>query len=291
MKQTYILAISGGVDSVVLLHKLAAVKPERIHYIVAHVDHGTRKQSADDASFVQRLAKQYGFAYESTRLQLGKDASEAQARELRYAFLHDLKRRYKAEGIITAHHQDDVLETMVVNLLRGTTARGLIGFTQPDVIRPFLKTPKQDLIDYAQANNLVWCEDETNAQTTYLRNYVRHNIMPRLQDHREEFIAVRERLLPIYLEIDTLCRSLLVQSTKRGELLRSRFVILPVPVQHELLAFWFRLENIPFDEGSLQRASVAIKTFFPGKSFPLKGNACLIMDKKTILLKNEGGTV
>ena len=284
MKQTYILAISGGVDSMVLLHKLAAVKPEWITYVVAHVNHGIRSDAARDEQFVRNAAAQYGYAFYSTRLNLGEGASEALAREKRYEFLFDVKKQFKAESIITAHHQDDVLETMIVHMLRGTTARGLIGYQRSGILRPFLNTPKQALLDYANKHHLTWHEDETNSDESYLRNYVRAQLMPKLNAEREKFLNLRSQVLSLYGEIDTLTSRLLVSSMHKKQLMRSRFVILPYRVQKELIACWLRLFGITFDAVVLEQAVLACKVLRAGKKCVLTKNAHLLMQKNSIVL-------
>lgn len=284
MKQTYILAISGGVDSVVLLDKLASVRPEWICYIIAHVNHGIRPDSDDDETFVSKLAEKWGLEFESIRLELGKNASEAVAREKRYDFLFMLLKKYKAEKIITAHHEDDVLETMILNMLRGTSPRGLVGFQRKNILRPFLHTPKHELVNYATTRSLTWREDSTNSDEKYLRNYVRKNILPKFEEHREDFIRIRDSLEEVYLEIDTLTKRLLVQSIHKKELVRARFVILPVCVQKELVASWLRLHDVAFDAKLIERAVVAMKTFASDKHFELSAHASLTMKKHTIVL-------
>ena len=132
----YVVAVSGGVDSVVLLDMVAQeVAPQRL--IVAHFDHGIRPESADDAAFVKSLAKQYGLTFETKREELGANASEELAREHRYAFLRDVAKRYSAT-IMTAHHADDIIETIAINMTRGTGWRGLAVLDSPGIERPLL---------------------------------------------------------------------------------------------------------------------------------------------------------
>lgn len=177
----YIVAVSGGVDSVVLLdmlvqgslQDLALQKGDEL--IVAHFDHGIRPDSAADERFVQALAQTYNLTYEGRREELGKHASEAQARERRYAFLRDLADRHKAQ-IMTAHHQDDLIETIAINIERGTGWRGLAVFTAPDIHRPLLGKTKAELYNYACAHGLEWVEDETNSTDAYLRNRLRRKL-------------------------------------------------------------------------------------------------------------------
>lgn len=284
MRKSYIIAVSGGVDSVALLHKLMTVKPPSVDYIVAHVDHGIRTDSSDDATFVSDLALQYGAVFELKNLSLGPGASEDMARIQRYEFLFEVMKKYKAESIITAHHQDDVLETMVINIIRGTSPRGLIGFTRNQIIRPFINKTKKDIYEYAQQNSLEWREDSTNKDLSYLRNYVRSTIVPKIED-RNELLAIREQVEKSYLEIDDLIKKLLVQTMHKGELVRSRFVILPVSVQQELIACWLRLQHLTFDKNLITKAVLGCKVLLPGKHLELSKTVKLYSLKKTIVIK------
>lgn len=201
----YIVAVSGGVDSVVLLDALmnpdrrletedrgllrSAVFDSRSQLVVAHFDHGIRADSASDEVFVRGMAEQYGLPYETERAELGADASEAAARQARYNFLRHICKKYDGQ-LITAHHQDDVIETMLINLIRGTGWRGLTPMAASNpkhsqlpapssqVLRPLLDVSKQEILAYAQKHNLKWREDSTNSDTNYLRNYLRLRLIP-----------------------------------------------------------------------------------------------------------------
>ncbi|MCA9346191.1 tRNA lysidine(34) synthetase TilS [Candidatus Saccharibacteria bacterium] len=286
MKKTFIIAVSGGVDSVVLLHKLVSVKHPNINYIVAHFDHGIRPDSNADAEFVEQIAKNSQLAFELGEGNLGKNSSEDEARRARYNFLFTVMQKYKADGIITAHHRDDVIETMVVNILRGTSPRGLMGFSRAEIIRPFIDKTKADLIKYAHEHKLTWHEDSTNSDPKYLRNYIRQNIIPKLSAKQStELLKIREKLVDIYREVDALDKKILVQCMKKSELVRSRFVVLPVKVQMEILSTWFRLNNVAFDSKLLEKAANAIKVFKPGKVFELTSNKKLIIGRLRINLQ------
>ena len=180
---TYIVAVSGGVDSIVLLDILK--NQTDLNLIVAHFDHGVRTDSELDRQFVEKLSKKINlpFVYESA--QLGSAASEEAARSARYAFLERARQAYQARAIVTAHHQDDVLETAIINLLRGTNRRGLSSLTsRPQLARPLLHVSKRDLKAYAQEQGLVWREDSTNSDDSYLRNYVRLHLVPQFSSNR-----------------------------------------------------------------------------------------------------------
>lgn len=173
----YIIAVSGGVDSIVLLDCLVNSNPELVNegkLIVAHFDHGIREDSIKDALFVEELAEKYGLQFVVGHGGLGPSASEETARKARYQFLNLIKEQNRAEVIITAHHQDDVIETAAINLLRGTGRKGITSLSsRPGLLRPLLSNGKQDLIAYAKNKNLSWREDSTNQDDKYLRNKVR----------------------------------------------------------------------------------------------------------------------
>lgn len=173
----YIVAVSGGVDSIVLLDCLVNSNPELVNegkLIVAHFDHGIREDSIKDALFVEELAEKYGLQFVVGHGGLGPSASEETARKARYQFLNLIKEQNRAEVIITAHHQDDVIETAAINLLRGTGRKGITSLSsRPGLLRPLLSNGKQDLIAYAKNKNLSWREDSTNQDDKYLRNKVR----------------------------------------------------------------------------------------------------------------------
>ena len=192
-RQPVIVAVSGGVDSVVLLHLLTKAIEDKRRLVVAHFDHGIRTNSADDKAFVEQLALKYGLPFESAEGKLGPDASEDQARRARYDFLETVRKKHGAQRVVTAHHQDDLIETAAMNLLRGTGRRGLTSLKSThQVWRPLLGKSKEQIKAYARDQGLVWQEDETNADTRYRRNYIRHVLIPSAQAKDPQF---RQKML------------------------------------------------------------------------------------------------
>jgi tRNA(Ile)-lysidine synthetase-like protein len=172
-----VVAVSGGIDSVVLLDTLVRAGGHEL--IVAHFDHGIREDSAADSRFVEALAKKYELPFVAVREELGPKVSEEIARDRRYAFLRKVARDHDAT-IITAHHGDDVVETVAINTMRGTGWRGLAVLNAPDVSRPLLRHTKQDIRNYALHHRLEWVEDSTNVSDDYLRNRLRRVINEKL---------------------------------------------------------------------------------------------------------------
>lgn len=184
-RMKYLVAVSGGIDSVVLLDML--IEDGQHELIVAHFDHGIRDDSADDARFVRGLAEQYGLPFTTVREELGQGASENLARDRRYAFLRDKAREYDAV-VVTAHHADDIIETIAINLIRGTGWRGLAVMDTPGIVRPLLHLTKDDIRKYALAKRLEWVEDSTNADDQYLRNRLRRRITALLPDESQRAV-------------------------------------------------------------------------------------------------------
>jgi len=183
----YIVAVSGGVDSVVLLDILARQKGNQL--VVAHFDHGIRSDSHIDAEIAKNQAIKHNLQFEIRREELGPNASEELARDRRYKFLRELADKYDAQ-IITAHHGDDAIETVAINLLRGTGWRGLAAMDAPDVIRPFVNKTKSELVKYAKRRKLNWREDSTNTDDKYMRNRVRNGISKMNDDVKRQMLAL-----------------------------------------------------------------------------------------------------
>lgn len=199
MKTRYVVAVSGGVDSVVLLHMLT--RSPDLEMIVAHFDHGIRDTSADDATFVESLAKQYDLPFVSKREELGSQASEELARTRRYAFLRSVAKDYDAQ-IVTAHHADDAVETVAINLTRGTGWRGS-AVLDSDIRRPLLDMTKEEIIAYAQTHKLVWHDDVTNESDAYLRNRIRRKTSTLDDDTKRQLLGLRAHQIDLKHTIDS----------------------------------------------------------------------------------------
>ncbi len=281
----YVLAVSGGVDSMALLHALRD-RPE-YELVVAHLDHGIRADSAEDRRLVERSARDLGLPFFYKGAGLGPCASEADARKARYDFLEAVRHGQGARAIVTAHHQDDALETAVINMLRGTNRKGLTSLVgREGVERPLLHVSKRDIIAYAQANGIAWREDSTNSDTDYLRNYVRHRLLPRFDDeHREQLLGIIDRAHATNAELDTVLGAELERRRKSGGLDRMWFVQLPHPVARETLAAWLRDEGIrDFDSKTLERLVVAAKTARPGKAFDIRRGTSMRVGTRDLAL-------
>lgn len=251
---TYVVAVSGGVDSVALLDMMSRLTEHSL--VVAHFDHGIRPDSADDATFVRELATRYGLPFESRREELGSQASEEKARTRRYHFLQSVAKKYGAK-IVTAHHMDDLIETIAINMKRGTGWRGL-AVLDSEIVRPLLDITKMDVIEYARRHELEWREDSTNATDTYLRNRIRKTLAHLTEDERRQLLALRAQQKHTKKEIDEEVRRLVGAGPNYG---RYFFIHTPKAVAIECLR---AVVDAKLTRPQLERALLAIKTAAPG---------------------------
>ena len=254
----YVVAVSGGVDSVVLLDVLmrdSGLTAPEYEFVVAHFDHGIRPDSSQDASFVADLAKKYDLQFQTRREELGERASEELARTRRYDFLRSVANRDHTR-LITAHHADDAVETVAINLQRGTGWRGL-AVLDSDIIRPLLDVSKQEILDYAQQHSLIWHEDSTNASDAYLRNRIRKNTRRLTDDAKRQILALRTHQIDIKGQID---REIIDLIGAGPEYSRYFFTHVNPKVALECLRY---VTNARLTRPQLTRALLAIKTTKP----------------------------
>lgn len=279
----HVLAVSGGVDSMVLLDVLRQ-KPD-VELIVAHFNHGIRPDSQKDEKLVAGVAKKYDLPFEAGHGSLGTAVSEGEAREARYKFLESVAEKFSARGITTAHHQDDSIETAFINILRGTGRTGLSSISSSKIHRPMLRVPKKEILAYAKKNNIVWREDSTNSDTRYLRNYIRAHITSRLTSTKKaEIVDNLDKVAKLNKTIDDEIATLShIHHTNRLD--RRAYVMLPSQVGEELLMHFLRQNNLGhFDKKTIARLNTVIKTGQPGSEHDVINSHKLKLTVRSALL-------
>lgn len=298
----YVVAVSGGVDSMALLHLLAQKKdgewrrenggekgsnsrfhipPSSPRFLVAHFNHGIRPDAHLDEELVAQTAAAYGLQLETGHGNLGPAASEDAARKARYEFLRAVMKKHQTDAIITAHHRDDVLETAIINLVRGTGRKGLSAIvSNPQIVRPLINVPKEDIIKYARANKLNWREDVTNQDESYLRNYIRRRIISKMTHaQKRQLLRAVDSLAGKNKEIDELVEILSGQIMSRGRIDRRLFTALPANIASEMVAYWLRQRGPrQLDRRKINRLSLLIKTAKPGTRHPVADSLTLIVE-------------
>ncbi|MGI8820366.1 MAG: tRNA lysidine(34) synthetase TilS [Chthoniobacterales bacterium] len=254
----YLVGVSGGRDSIALLHWLRAAGYAKL--IVCHLDHGLRgRSSTADARFVARVAERSGLALELGRVDVRKLAGESKrsletaARSARYAFFAGVARRRRCRTIFLGHHADDLVETFLINLFRGAGSAGQrsmrevrtrpIGKVQLTIVRPLLGVWRSEIDEYLAAHGLRFREDASNEQLAGLRNRVRHRIIPFLRSEfgRDIRKTVRRAAL-IAAEEDAFLDQISPIITARLSVQEMRAE--PVALQRRAIAQWLRQHAI-----------------------------------------------
>ncbi|MEI9998652.1 MAG: tRNA lysidine(34) synthetase TilS [Verrucomicrobiota bacterium] len=241
-----LVAVSGGVDSVALLHALVATGRRPV---VLHFDHGWRQESAFEAVAVRGLARAYGVKFVTGKSRPAR-RREADARAARYAFFAQVARRLKIPDLVLAHHADDQVETFLLQLLRGAGAagRGMDSLTRREGLilhRPWLALWKRDIVAYARRHELTWHEDASNADTGHRRNLIRRRLMPYL---RKQFGAPVEENLWRAAEIaraegewlDALC----ADAARAAELEVKALRTMPRAAQRRAILRWLQARGV-----------------------------------------------
>lgn len=211
-----LLALSGGLDSSVLLHLLVSLKPIlRFELHALHVHHGLSPNADAWAALCMEQCQSLDVPIRVVQVNVDQSSKlgiEAEARQMRYQALFDERLSIQADFIVTAHHQDDQAETFILQLMRGAGVKGLSSMAEVDrirsLIRPLLRVSRQALYDYAIQNELQWCDDESNDNTQYERNFVRHDVMPILQARYPSVKSVLSRTASHLAEANALLNTL-----------------------------------------------------------------------------------
>lgn len=267
------VGVSGGADSVALLRFLAALRPQfGWDLVVCHIHHGLRGAEADrDECFVRALAEQLGLPCAVSRIDAAALALrdhisvEEAGRMARYAFFAQTA----GEGgrIATAHTLDDSIETVLMNLVRGTGLRGLCGIPRirGNIVRPLLDCTRAEVEDYLGALGQPYCTDSTNLTDDYTRNRIRHDILPRLCALNPNFPGAMARMLPRLAAQQALTDCLAAQSAQQlhaacGGLSRQGLSALPEPVCDRLLLRLLEQNRLPVSSAAVERMTETLRT-------------------------------
>ena len=203
---TIVLGNSGGPDSMCLFSILLKLK-EKLNFniVCAHVNHNVRRESIEEKQFLMKYCEQRHIVFESMTIErYGDDNFHNQARKIRYRFFNDLVKKYDANYLMTAHHGDDLIETILMRIVRGSTLKGYSGFNKIldngsfKTVRPLIFVTKEEILEYNSKNKIPYVVDKSNFKDKYTRNRYRMNILPFLKEEdarvHEKFIKFSEML-------------------------------------------------------------------------------------------------
>ena len=242
--------------------------------IVAHIDHGTRKSSAEDADFVRQKCQELRVKFYETKLGLGEGASEELARKKRYEFLKTIQEK-EGGTLCTAHHLDDVLESIAINLIRGTGWRGLTPFYDDELVRPLIisRMWKRDVLKFAGEQNICFRQDPTNYEADYLRNRVREKMTELDDATRANIIELFEKQNELRNKIEKLVTELAKQTVVGKNFHKKElFLTADKKVALEVLRKICLMHRHSLTRKQLMDFLSAIKTYAPHKKFNLPKN-------------------
>lgn len=317
--ESVVVGVSGGPDSLGLLHVLTELRDYRLKLIVAHLNHGIRKgESKRDAEYVSWIAGKLGLPFELRETNViefkkGTNLSlEEAARELRYEFLREVLDKYNASKIATGHTLDDQAETVLMRLIRGSGLLGLSGIpaVNDNVIRPLIEIRKYEIEEYLRSRGIAWMEDSSNKMRVFLRNRIRNELIPQLAEFNpriKETLARTGYIVGVhedYIRKEAMRHfNRLFYSSTDGELVgRLRYFIkLSKAMKYALLRL--AIENV---KGDLKRISLTHvvsvnelldseepsgEACLPGEIVVAKGYGLFLVTKKTQLRRSFHYTV
>jgi tRNA(Ile)-lysidine synthase len=284
----YLIAVSGGVDSMVLWDLM-----RKMHLNIA-VAHCNFKLRGPDSDSDEQLVKETGLKYRTPvyvkHCPVSKPANvQLEARRLRYEWFEALRRKHGFDYILTAHHADDNLETFFINLFRGSGLRGLSGIPETDVIkRPLLAFTRNEILKYARANSILWREDVSNLSDVYLRNAIRHKLVPLMEEIKPgaaKGIRKSMELLGMALEVENAWFSDLKKRIVRKEkdTLAVRIKDLPPGSKRNLFLYKW-LSAYGFTDFEAIEKIIAAQT---GKYVASEGFRLFKQDNKLVLVPSE----
>ena len=211
-EDTIVVGVSGGPDSMALLYILNEFKNKMdLRIVCAHVNHNVRKESDEEENYVKKYCKDNNIIFECIKIKKwGDDNFENEARSARYNFFEELVDNYNAKYLMTAHHADDLIETILMRIVRGSTLKGYSGFSKIvdkgkyKIIRPLITLTKDEILDFNKKNNIKYFIDATNNDNIHTRNRYRHVVLPFLKSENpnvhKKFIKFSETLIENYID-------------------------------------------------------------------------------------------
>lgn len=268
-----ITAVSGGLDSMVLLTFLlqSNYKP-----IVVHFNHNTRDTNEDDELLIKHFCKTHHLKCYVFDIKISNGNFQSEARNLRYKHLKDVAKKYRTPYIATAHHLDDLAETILIKITRGSNLYGYAGihaYYEEDgykFIKPLLNTTKEQLLKYQKENEIPNNTDESNYTDSYLRNRYRHTVVPILKQENKQFLSkirdYHEQLSSAYSYINKVARTYITNNTATI----ATFFDLDEVIQNEIIMIMINDANLTINKRTLMKIKSMLLNDTTNNSYNLK---------------------
>ena len=284
-----LLAVSGGVDSMVLLHALKHKSP-----VIVHVNHHKRASSYKDEELVASFCQQENLACVIEHLDIKKGNFQGEAHSLRQAIFLNIAHQYNLHYIMTAHHQDDHIETIIMRLLKGSSFEYLEGLKSRKVIdhitfyKPLLNMQKSELYEYAKTHQVPYIEDVSNQETVYERNKIRHEIIPALKqidpDYETHLVEFSRRVRETSYQL-----KLQASFSVTHQLSKKRLLSLNTILQEEIIRLWLKRHHVIPSKIHVERVLKELQNSKPNVEIKLKDTLFIQLsyDAISIIHKNK----
>ena len=247
-RDTLCIGVSGGPDSMALLDLMIKLKSELdLVLVVAHVNHNIREESKEEEAYLREFCNNMGLHFECFKIEhYGDDNFHNEARTIRYNFFDKVCKDYNAKFLLTAHHGDDLVETILMRIVRGSSLKGYSGFSKVivkddyTILRPLITVTKDDLTNYCNENNIKYFIDKSNLKDVYTRNRYRKYVLPFLKEEdkmvHEKFLKFSETLLEYNNYIEREVSQVINKVFKNGILDISKFKELDHLLQSKIIS-------------------------------------------------------
>lgn len=242
-----VIGVSGGPDSMALLHLSSRLQKDLgVSIICAHVNHNVRAESASEKVFVEQFCQDYGIIFEGMKIEdYGDDNFHNEARSKRYSYFAKITAKYHAKYLFTAHHGDDLIETILMRIVRGSTLRGYSGFSKIVdrgdyvIVRPLIHVTKDEILEYLKQNQIEYVQDASNQKDIYTRNRFRKYIVPEFKKEdpnvHEKFYKFSKTLLEYNEYIEQQEKKIMKQVYRQNILSIPQFLKLEHVVQMKII--------------------------------------------------------
>ena len=257
-RDTIVVGVSGGPDSMALLHVMSQLKLETdIFIICAHVNHNVREESESEKLFIEKYCDNNQIVFESMKIEeYGDDNFHNEARSKRYKYFDTVVKKYNAQYLVTAHHGDDLIETVLMRITRGSTFKGYAGFSKSldmgdyKILRPLIHLTKDDILKYNKENNIKYVEDPSNKKNKYTRNRYRKYVLPFFKKEdpnvHEKFLKFSNTLIEYNAYMDKQMNNIINDVYGQNVLNVEKFIDLDKVLQIKIINYI--LENIYHDD-------------------------------------------
>lgn len=298
-----IIALSGGPDSMALLNILIKLREEKhINIVCAHVNHNLRKESEEEKIFVEKYCKNNNIIFEYMKIESYKNGfSEKEARSIRYDFFDKVVNKYNAKYLLTAHHGDDLIETILMRIGRGSNLRGYAGFSIESerhgykLLKPLIYYTKSEIMLYLDKYNIPYVIDNTNLKDDYTRNRYRHNILPFLKEENknvnEKYLKFSQTLLLYDNYIEKVTNQYLDKIYKDNKLIISEYLkldeLIRIRILHSILYSIYKDDITLVSDNNIYEIENIIKSNKPNITITLPNNLILCKSYDEMSFNNK----